>query len=477
MIWMQAHSLELLALLLYTAVMVYHAWSGNRQTGSLADYFVGGRSIGGITAGLSFFATYASTNSFVGFSGQAHDFGLPWLLLVPFAVGLSLLSWVVIAPRLRKQTESLGSLTIPDFIGFRFGSHRARVAAALIVLFASFIYTTAVFKGIGNLLEAFLDVSYWHTIFIVLVIVVAYTAVGGFHSVVQTDVVQGVIMIGAAILLFWGTTQAAGGLHSIYQVKQSVEGARLFSWDAAMPLPMLLGVLFATTIKFVVEPRQLSRFYALSDPREARRGGWISTLSFLVVFSLLAPVGLYARNLLPQHLSDTDRVVPALLASGAVFGPIVSALLVLAMVSAAMSSLDSVLLVMASTCERDLVGLWRGTRSEESSIGATRIYVLVFAVLAALIALDPPGSVVALTSFSGSLYAACFLPAIVLGLYWQRGDGRSVLASFTAGILCLACWDYLPPAEVVHRVFPAVLCSLLTYAVVACFSSWERPSE
>ena len=472
MTWIQSHSLELLALLLYTALMVYHAWAGNRQTRSLADYFVGGRSIGGATVGISFFATYASTNSFVGFSGQGYDYGLAWLLLVPFAVCFSFISWVWIAPRLREQTESLGSLTIPDFIGFRFASQPARIVAALIVLLSSFIYTTAVFKGIGNLLEAFLDVSYWHAIFIVLVIVVAYTAVGGFHSVVQTDVVQGVIMIVAAVLLFWGTAQAAGGLQSIYQVREGVHGSRLFSWDAAMPLPMLLGILFSTTIKFVVEPRQLSRFYALSDPQQARRGGLISTLAFLLVFSLLVPVGLYARNILPSELPDTDHVVPALLASGAVFGPIVSALLVLAMVSAAMSSLDSVLLVMASTCERDLVGLWRRNRSEERAIGATRVYVSVFAVLAALIALDPPGSVVTITSFSGSLYAACFLPAIVLGLYWQRGDGRAVLASFAAGILCLCCWQFVPLSEIIHRVFPAVLCSLLTYVTVARF--WSR---
>ena len=73
MTWIQSHSLELLALLLYTALMVYHAWVGNRQTRSLADYFVGGRSIGGATVGISFFATYASTNSFVGFSGQGYD--------------------------------------------------------------------------------------------------------------------------------------------------------------------------------------------------------------------------------------------------------------------------------------------------------------------------------------------------------------------------------------------------------------------
>ncbi|MCH8126747.1 hypothetical protein IIC38_12415 [candidate division KSB1 bacterium] len=76
------------------------------------------------------------------------------------------------APRLRKFTEMLDSLTVPDFIGFRFGSNLARIFAAIIILFASFFYMTAVFKGIGNLLEAFLDIPYKYAIVIVFLIVV-----------------------------------------------------------------------------------------------------------------------------------------------------------------------------------------------------------------------------------------------------------------------------------------------------------------
>ncbi len=60
-----------LLLALYTGTLAYHAWIGNRKTRSLADYYVGGRALGGVTIGLSFFATYSSTNSFVGFAGQA----------------------------------------------------------------------------------------------------------------------------------------------------------------------------------------------------------------------------------------------------------------------------------------------------------------------------------------------------------------------------------------------------------------------
>ena len=83
---------------------------------------------------------------------------------------------------------------------------------------------------------------------------------------------------------------------------------------------------------------------------------WVSTLAFVVVYSLLIPVGLYARNILPGGLAETDMVVPQLLTTPGVFTAGVGAFLLLAMVAAAMSSLDSVLLVMASTAQRDIVG-------------------------------------------------------------------------------------------------------------------------
>ena len=456
-----------LLLLGYTAVLAHHAWSGNRRTRGVSDYFVGGRSMGPIAIGLSFFATYSSTNSFVGFSGQAYDWGVTWFLLIPFVVGLSLLAWVAVAPRLRTFTESLGSLTIPDFIGFRFGSPAARVMAAAIVLFASFFYMTAVFKGIGNLLEVFLDIPYRAAIIIVFFIVMLYTVVGGFISVVKTDAVQGVVMIVAGILLFRGTMAAGGGFESYAALADDPATEPLLRWGGGVAVPLALGVVFAGTVKFVVEPRQLSRFYALESRAAARKGVWVSTAAFLLVYTLLIPVGLYARNIMPGGLADTDLVVPQLLTMPEVFSAGTGAFLLLAMVAAAMSSLDSVLLVMASTTQRDLVGMWRRPASERAALRETRFYVALFALITALIALNPPDGIVGLTAFSGAVYGACFGPALLMGLYWRRGNGRAAVASFATGLVVLVAWDWLPWAERLHQVFPGVALSFLVYWVLA----------
>ena len=452
-------------LTVYTIVLAHHAWTGNRSTKNLADYYVGGRSMGGWMIGLSFFATYASTNSFIGFSGQTYTWGIPWMLFIPTAVAFSLFAWIVVAPRLRSFTEAMGSLTIPDFIGFRFGSTHARVFAAILVLAASFFYMTAVFKGIASLLQVFMQIPYAVSIGLVFLIVMLYTMIGGFISVVKTDVLQGVVMLIAAALLFGGTVSAAGGLGAIAEVRQQPGGEALFTWGGGVAVPVLLGTMFAGLVKFAVEPRQLSRFFALEGQRAIRTGMIVSTATFGIVFSLLIPVGIYARRIFPTGIENTDLVVPSLL--GEVFGPGTSAFLMVAMVAAAMSSLDSVLLVMASTAERDVLGLLLPGRTEQQEMFRTRGWVALFALITAVISLQDIGGIVELTAFSGSLYGACFFPAIVFGLHWKQGSASAVIASFLTGIVVLLFWERVPGSEVLHEVFPAMLLSMAAYVGVS----------
>jgi SSS family transporter len=458
--WM-VHSL----LVGYTVILAHHAWAGNRETKGLADYYVGGRNMGGWVIGLSFFATYASTNSFVGFSGRTYAWGLPWLLFIPTAVAFSLFSWIAVAPRLRSFTEAMDSLTVPDFIGFRFNSTPARIFAALIVIAASFFYMTAVFKGIGNLVEVFLEIPYRLSIVIVFFVVMTYTMVGGFISVVKTDAVQGVVMMVAAVILFVGTVDAAGGLGAALEVKNQPGGEALFTWGGGVAIPVLIGTMVAGLVKFAVEPRQLSRFFALEGDKAIRTGMWVSSLTFAGVFSLLIPIGIYARKIFPTGIDDTDLVVPRLLTE--VFGQGTSAFLMVAMVAAAMSSLDSVLLVMASTTERDLMSIFRPNRTEAQEMFWTRGWVALFAFITMLISLNPPGGIVELTAFSGALYGACFFPALVLGLHWKRGNGTAVISSFVVGIVVLLTWDLIPGSSIVHEIFPAMILSTAVYVGLA----------
>ena len=169
-------------------------------------------------------------------------------------------------------------------------------------------------------------------------------------------------------------------------------------------------------------------------------------------------------------MTDTDVVIPTLVTDPAVFSRLISDFLVVAILGAAMSSLDSVLLVAASVTSRDLIR----PASETTEVRLTRIGVIAFAAVAALIALRTPGGIVELTIFSGSLYAVCFLPTVLLGLHWRRGNEAAALAAFGVGITVLVAWLALGLTSSVHEVFPALAASMAAYIAL---SAIEQPVE
>jgi len=118
---------------------------------------------------------------------------------------------------------------------------------------------------------------------------------------------------------------------------------------------------------------------------------------------------------------------------------------------------------MASTFHRDIISINKSERSKELHVRATRMYVIAGAIITALISLRPPGGIVTLTSFSGSLYAACFLPAILLGLHWRRGNSLAVSSSMVSGAFVLLLWPFFPLSGSIHKVFPAMLLSTALY--------------
>ena len=467
--WLAEHWFAASLLVVYTALLVVHARAGARAGKSAAGFLVGGRGLGGVVVGVSFYATFASTNSYIGFAGKSYEYGLPWLVMPVLLVAFAWLSWRLVAPRMRRFATAWGVLTVPDFLAVRFASERVRMAAAAVIAFASLLYLVAVFKGAGSLLQVFLGIPYPVAVGATLALIVAYTSVGGFVSVVRTDVVQGALMVLASVLLFHFVTSASGGVAAIVELPSRPTKAQLFRLDAAIPFVVLLGIALAGSLKLLVDPRQVTRFYGLRDERSVRVGIWVAVAGILVIQFCLFPLGLYAHFLLDE-VTDTDLVVPTLVGDAAVFPPLVGDFLVVAILAAAMSSLDSVLLVAASVTARDLLSRWRRSAAPGGAdrvVSRTRFGVFVFAGLAAAIALHPPGGIVEMTIFSGSLFAVCFVPTILLGLHWQRGSEAAALAAFAAGIAVLLGWLAAGLGDAVHEVFPALLASTATYLAVS----------
>lgn len=473
---MTQHWLAVVLLVAYTAMLLYNAYLGSRASAGIADYYVGGRNMGGVMIGISFFATFASTNSYIGHAGKGYAYGLPWMIMAVSLVFFTWASWRWVGPSLRRFASQWDALTIPDYLGSRFvppardsSRHPLRTVSALVIVFASLLYLIAIFKGAGHLFQQFLGVPYETAVGITLLIVMLYTSIGGFVSVVRTDVAQGVLMVLGSITIFYFVTDAAGGVTAIADLQHMPDKQFLFELNGGIPFLVLMGISLSGSLKLFVDPRQISRFYALRDDRAVRQGVWIAVLGLALVQFCIFPVGVYA-HLIMEGVTDTDLIVPTLVSDPSVFPLWAADFLIVAIIAAAMSSMDSVLLVAASTLYKNLIEPIRHSRRQ---LQWTRLAVIGFAVAAAVLALRPPGDIVEITIFSGSLYAVCFFPAVVLGLRWRRGNATAALASMAVGVLVLLLWILLGLRGTLHEVFPALLSSILVYCFVALLDRGE----
>ncbi|MEC9008333.1 MAG: hypothetical protein VX877_03675 [Planctomycetota bacterium] len=475
--WFSKHWLQLLFVGMYLAMLAWHGWLGKRRTRGLDDFLVGGRRMGGVVIGLSFYATFVSSVTFVGHAGRSYAFGLSWwLICVVVFTSMVLVSWFVIAPPFTRRARELGALTVPDFLGFQYESLLLRRLAGGVVVIASLAYMVAVYEGATRLLGVLLDLDPGMVTMIIFVVVTAYTLAGGFHSVVATDAVQGVILLAGGMLLPLSMVVREGGVTALLgKVRLAMPSVLEWQPEGALAgdvtVGTLVGLALGVGLKIIVEPRQLSRFYGLADDEQLRRGRWIAPAMLFVTYLVMLPVGFLAHAFgTPGELGGgsgralTDNVIPHLLGSKVnLLGPVAGAFFLTGLVAAAMSSIDSVLLVAASSADHDLVA--PGRADDGVGVRRTRVWVFLLSAVAAVLSLILDQGITEMSSFSGSLYAACFLPSLIVGLFWKRLGRTAALLALITGFATTLGWFILKQTgclgdlRKVHEVYVGVACS------------------
>ena len=401
--------------------------------------------------------------------------GLIWYIKGAVIVASCYLAWYLVAPRFFIKAREYNSLTLADFLGRRYESPMLRRVSALVIFVAAGLYMVAVYKGSALALQQFLGLEYHLAAAAVFVVVTAYTLAGGFRSVVLTDAVQGLLMALGSVILVVAVIIKGGGLAAIVDAVRD-QDPNLVSWEGNMPLAAILGLSIAGGMKMLVDPRQLSRIYGLKDQGALRTARIVSPLLILITYLCLLPIGTFAHALIPANsIPDSDHVMPYLLGTAEVLGPVLSSFFLLVLLSAAMSSLDSILLVAASSVSRDVTIT---DDQDQRAIRRTRLWVVVLSLVSMLVALNPFADIVQITAFSGSLYAACFLPTLVMGLYWKRGTRTGALACVVVGSITVIAWYLVRYAgwTSCHEVYVGTLVAFVVYVGVSLLTS-KRPSR
>ena len=436
------------------------------RTGGEKEYFLGGRKMGPWVSALSAGASDMSAWVLMGLPASVYALGLGQVwIAVGLAIGYAL-SWIFEAPRLRAFSIAADdSITIPQYLTNRFKSksHSLQVVCAVIFLVAYTIYAASSIKAAGTLFNTVLGVDANVAMYIAAAIIVGYTFLGGFSAVCWTDFFQGMLMLGALLLapIFAAANLPTGGADTI--VKEAPGYYSVFtSWtDILSGLGWGLG--------YFGMPHIIIRFMSVESQKSLKRSAkiGITWTTLILIFSVL--VGVLGRMSLgfDEGISKNSLVFITMVRK--LFPPLVSGVLLSAILAAAMSTADSQLLSAASAFSSDVYKplIRKNKTSDKEMLWTGRIVVLVIALLALVLAVNPnAGSIMDLVSNAWGVFGAAFGPAILLSLFWKRFTFKGAVAGISVGAIVDILWLVLLSKTGLYEIVPGFVAGLCAAVVV-----------
>jgi Na+/pantothenate symporter len=450
----------------------------------LKQYFLGDRKLNAWVLGLTYVATSVSAGSFVGFPSLIYQYG--WVMAVWIAgyMVAGLTGKGVLAKRLNQASRFSGAITLPDVMRDRFQSPALGLLASIFLLFFLVFNLVGQFKAGGLIMRqacggvadtaayqavregtvhvlgvvglwepgttadrlgSFYNIDYPDYILGILIFaltVVAYTTYGGFWAVTWVDVLQGLVMVGGAVLLMALALAHVGGLtHATEQVR-TIDPRLVTGPGPNDYLPPTLAISFFVmwTIGGMGQPVAMIRLMACRDTRTLRWALFMIGFYFALIYLPLVITFVCARALYPtEYLQRSDAIMPVMALTVTHDWPLLGGVILAAPYSAAMSAVAGSLLLMSSSLVRDIYQRnINPTVSPRLVKGVSYGTTAVVGTIVTVAAFRPPEFLQYLIIFTNAGQACCFLAPLVLGLYWRRATRAGALAAIWAGFLSVA---------------------------------------
>jgi len=426
----------LATLIAYELLLVAIGLFSRERNRDGADFFLGGRGLGPVVAAISASASSSSAWTLLGVSGFAWRFGASAIWLFPSCVGGFALNWYVLAPALRASRVGGEALTVTEVLAGRDGSGARRavqILASLTVLVFMTSYVASQFQGAGKTFSETFDIGLTASVLIGAAIVVFYTLLGGFWAVSLTDTLQGLMMAVTAVLLPSAAVSAVGGLRALLRGMSAVDQAGYM--DPLQGLGLAAGTgfvlgLFGIGLGYPGQPHVVNRFMALrGGERELVQARRIAMSWAVVVYAGMLLLGWSGRVLFP---GIADAEVVFITAANELCPPLVSGVMVAAVLSAIMSTADSQLLVAASSVTWDLP---RRRAGGPELLRGSRAVVLALSAVAAVAALYGPREIFSPVLVAFAALGAAFGPLLLVTVLRGPVAPARTLIAMSAGLL------------------------------------------
>lgn len=459
--------------ILYFIVLLGIGFFFYRKSSNIEDYLLGGRGMGSWVTALSAQASDMSGWLLMGLPGAIYlgGIGKTWI-----ATGLfigTVLNWKLVSARLRIYTEKTNAITLPCFFEARFRDPTGllRLISAIIILIFFAIYASSGLVATGKLFESTFNVQYHLAVIIGGIVIIAYTFLGGFLAVCWTDLLQGALMVFAIAIVPALTYNSVGGLKAIKEAMASKEIA-----TSLMPQDSTLFVCISMIISSMAwglgyfgQPHILVRFMSIKSVDKLGK-----SMAIAVVWVFLSLCGAVIIGLIGiamfDGLSGGEEEKVFIFMVSELFNPWFGGILLAAIFSAIMSTIDSQLLVSSSALSEDFYcKAIRKDASEREIVLVGRACVIVISIIALVMALDRDNTILEIVSYAWGGFGAAFGPLVLFALFSRKTTWQSALAGMVIGTVVLVLWKQVGLSDKMYEIVPGFIANCLTIFLINLF--------
>ncbi|HEY4534689.1 MAG TPA: sodium/proline symporter [Enteractinococcus sp.] len=471
----------LIVLILYLVLMLGIGVVSARSNKGSSDYFLGGNRIGPWVLSMSEKASESSGFMTAGLPGEAYSSGMSAAWNAVSSV-FSIFNWVFFAKPLRRLSELLKSLTIPDYLSTRYQDHSHLMRGVSIFMMTLFqtVYICAQFVAFGVLFEVVLGLDFAMGVIIGGIVTTLYTMVGGFFAVTLTDFIQGILLAMAFVVLPIVGIVNIGGFNQMGASLSESMGSDFLKPFFENPTLTFAGVIAIISYLFIGvgfngAPHVLVRYMALRTTRDVKKIALIGIIWMMIAYYGAVFIGLAGLVLFPD-LGNPEEIFPVMAMELLPWW--LAGIIIAAALSALMSSIDSMLLITSSSIAEDLWNkmFYKGRLSEKKTILVSQISTVIIGIIAIAIAINPFDSVFWLAVFAWAGLATCFGPPVILSLYWKRVTRTGAIAGMIVGPVVTVLWYLWPPIDI-YEGGPAFIAALLTIVVVSLLTKAPDDEE
>ena len=455
--------LTIVVIVAYFGILVAIGFIGMAKTRSVEELYVGGMRIGGLLTALSFFTTYFSSVIFVGATALGWKYGLGVLWKDVFVVWIgTLLAFIVLGPRLKAVAVKLKALSVVELFEKRLGSKAPAIAAGVAMLLGLIVYAISILIGVARAFEVIAGMPYLSALLAVAIVTMVYTAIGGYLGQVWTQAVQALFMLLMAVAICITSLASVGGVANLYNGLRSIDPA-LATWPYRDLLPLMALYLSLGFLGWG-NPALLMRFISIRDRVSLKTATAIATVLVATLTLSLNLASATTKLILKDSVVVPDyaflHLVQNLFPSG------FTALFLVAVLSASMSTLTAMLSTASQILVRDLIGLGR----VGSEAAVFRLTVVVLAMLSIVLSINPPPMLMVLFGVTTSILSGVLTGPVIYTLFWRRVKPEAItvtIAVSTATAIGVAAYGDFKFPWTYYSFIPTLAISLTLPLIIS----------